>query len=619
MIPSLFFAERKHPKNPNLKMEEEACLHQIFYELHGELEEIKSKRGKKSSYDYKPSLRSQDLNKALPSGFFDQYDMPLYDEDFESTKIAAKKKVGRPKKEVHVNLPSTGCKDLDEMYKDVFEKKLPLSENRELMARLVSKLNAAGFKVDGCSDKQVRDAFRMLIEETIERIKNRPASLNCYDYVRLKDEIKKLADFPEVDIHKDCPTIMGLIKEVEDAEAGYGDYPIRPFPFDKVKDRSSWPYQSLRILDEILYTAKYPLNTIQIQSEIRAKCDEYGISYKTVSVDSLKKQFSTLRSMINVEYTGGFRKAYQRDVYVRAMHGHKYDLMRGGDQPVTAFKLCYSRSEAIKIQSEINKVLDRLIDEGLVPHRNEFAEEYPLLATMAQIESYDPALKERSPKLMSYDGKQNSSIYILNYLPPVKPTIKRKVEQALKAEPVKIISIEKGEKQGKYLPIILKEQGLDWALLARDVETGLLHQIAPSDFGSQFSLEDSDPVHFFKEPGEDLNGMIGLGDLYFGRKRYRITIGLTKKGYEILQGDSHPLYPLIKNIFSTDEKNNPCEGVAEFDVFVNDDFLEEIYRLDRKRQIVDLYSKEVAIKDEYLRFLKRKGYDTKISAFKRVE
>lgn len=611
MIPSFFFAESKHPANPNLSSEEEMVLNQIFCEMHAEVKEIMEiNKKRKASYNIEESLGSNDLFEALPSDFFDE--QPLFCDQFcGNISLSSKKKVGRPRKgeEKAMTLPSTGDEDLDAMFFDVFKGNLNHNDNRNLMASMISKLETAGFKVEDQDPKDVMRIFQMYMEETIERITRRPASLNCYDYVRLKDEMRELGNLAGIDIKRYCPTIMRLIAEVEEAEKIHPEYPIRNFPYDKVKSRSPWGYQCLRILDEILYRATKPLSTQEIKSEIRKKCEEYGIRCSEVNANSLKKYFMTLRNMIRVEYNGDFRKAYDRDVFENAWHGHRYDTMINGDKPVTAFKLCFTRSEAKKIQNEINHLFDVLVESKRVSDCNEFADEYPLLAALANIDSFNPDSDQRHPQLMSSNGKQNSSIYILNYLPSVAVKTKKKIDSAFKSQRPKTISIVSGVKEGKYFLLALKEQGLAWAVLARDVHTGLLHLISPSELGNVFSIEDCDPQYYFLEPKECEKGMVGLGDFCYGRERCLISVGLTKSGYDVLSKSTHPLYSLKRRVFKTYEKPHPCVGVMEFDVYINDDLLEELYRLDKKRYLSDIYSEDNKIKEAYLDYLRRMGHE----------
>ena len=70
---------------------------------------------------------------------------------------------------------------------------------------------------------------------------HRPAALNCYDYIRLKDEVERVRAIV-ADFDAQCKTLICLIGEVEKAEMDNPRYPIRPFPFSNVKSKSPWAY-----------------------------------------------------------------------------------------------------------------------------------------------------------------------------------------------------------------------------------------------------------------------------------------------------------------------------------------------------------------------------------------
>ena len=162
-------------------------------------------------------------------------------------------------------------------------------------------------------------------------------------------------------------------------------------------------------MDEILYTTDSLVDVNNMILKIKSACIKYGIqrdANKEITQDTLKKHFATLRNLINVEFTGGFRKAYARDVYERAKHGHRYGLMKNTDTPVTAFKLCFSYSEAMTMRSELIAVINRLKNNGYIDNTEEFGTEYPMLFAMSNISDYNPSTRQGREQVNSINEKQ---------------------------------------------------------------------------------------------------------------------------------------------------------------------------------------------------------------------
>ena len=166
------------------------------------------------------------------------------------------------------------------------------------------------------------------------------------------------------------------------------------------------------------------------------------------------------------------------------------------------------------------------------------------------------------------------------------------------------VTIPDGNKKGTYIPIAINREGLEWSLLARDVETGLLHQIKSIDFGSKCTIGGKESYNKFVEP--EIN-IIGLGDFSFSRKPCKISVDLNAKGFKKLHEKSDPLFPLIVKFEKEKYYSRNPEGIVHFLVYVNDDFLEELSRLDRNKYVKDIYSDDVDILVEYEAYLRRKS------------
>lgn len=611
----MFFAAAKSSFATNLELnfEDEATLNRIFCELYAELD--KKRKANESS-----SISMTGLRQCIPSDFFN----PFRPQEV-AIRRPRKNNGGAAKRKCKFADPSTGDADLKKMFSDFVSHRSDESVDLDITATLIRKLEEAGFNVEGNPPETVYAIYKEFMRESIERITRRPASFNCYDYIRLKDEMMRLNNVSPEDALK-CKKILALIAEVKQAEIDNPEYPVRPFPFDRVESKSPWAYQCLRMMDEILYTTPNAIPSVPtdenclssadtMQGRIESACRKYCIEYKNVSQDSLKKYFAYLRNLINVEFNGDFRKAYANDgVYeYHSSHGHKYAMMKNRRERVTAFKLCFSLSEARIMQREINSVIKLLLAKGYISGRDSFKAEFPLLATLADIDKYNPSALPGRKRLNSIDGKQSSSLYTLNYLPPEEPAVKEKVRKALESTPRLDINIESGHRQGTYSPISINEQGLSWSLLARDINSHKLYNIQPNEFGKNFTLcshDNTSDIYFQHSQFED--NVIGLGDFHLDRDLCRIKLFLSGSGFEKLSQETDPLYPLIDKLDRVTDGyycRHP-KGVAYISVYVNDDFFEEVYRLDRNKHIEDIAPEDV--KSGYVDFLNRRNYRASI-------
>lgn len=607
MLPSDFFIQAKYPDDSthgHLTLDDEAVLNRIFFELYAEV----SSRSNNKKENEKPYLNMSDgLRHAIPSEFFNPPHRQTVQTQRPKRSIARKKEKNSRK-----TLPADNL-NLDEMLVSVFkEDPYKMSDDSPILKTLIKKLHDSGFNVDSDQSKWTLEAFEVVIRQTIESLSSRPASLNCYDYIRLKDEVGRVSELDD-SFAETCQQLMRLIKEVDDAENSGEEYPVRHFPFDRIKCKSPWAYQCLRMMDEILYTTPSPIQSVStdynvlspihtMSGKIADACKKYGIEFQTVSEDALKKYYVTLRNLINVEFTGDFRKTYSNDgVYeYSSSHGHKYAKMRNSEQRVTAFKLCFSLSEARLMQSELQNIIDSQIARGLISGPEEFSKQFPLLNTLADIDKYNPKIALSRNLINSTSGKQTSSLYTLNYLPPEEPEVKMKVKAALIPSNPKAINIPLGEKAGTYLPISLNEQGLSWSLLAQNINNGLLYNLQPKDFGHSLTLSEIDSKQMILAPEENV---IGLGDFYFDRKLCNVSITLTESGYKKLNQESDPLYPLVERFERDKSYSSRPKGIAYLSLYINDDFFEELHRLDRNKHIKDIAPQN--IKDAYTAFLRR--------------
>ncbi len=319
----------------------------------------------------------------------------------------------------------TDAESLEEMVRYVKKAAMGKEAPEELLDDLMADLDRAGFKMKDQDPQTVLWVLMMYMEETVRNLSKRPGALNCYDYVRLKDEVSRLTQLTD-SFRIYCRTLRRLIKEVEEAERDTPEYPVRPFPFRDVKSKKPYTYQCLRMLDEILYTVPQPVITIStdfysglcMEDLLRRQCRRYGIEYRKLSKDEYKRLFVILRNLIRVEYTGDDRQAYANDgvyEYNGSGNGHKYARMRNGDQPVTAFKLCFSFAEAMRVKNEMGSVIDAMLRNGEIQDRNSFRQAFPMLTAFAEIDSYDPSTPQGRDRLLSTTAKEKASLYLLRY------------------------------------------------------------------------------------------------------------------------------------------------------------------------------------------------------------
>lgn len=428
----------------------------------------------------------------------------------------------------------------------------------------------------------------------------RHASLNCYDYDRLKSEMKDLAEAVGYGaLEENCSTLMKIVREAAEGEMENGKpkpYPGRHLPFNKIMGRSSWRYQCLRLMDEILCTSQYHLDYNEMVTEIRKKAKEYNISGKStkykgmvdidnipISETSLKKYYVNLSELINVEHTHGKKKKYNRDVYEDGVRGHLYKKYKG-DIRLRAFTVDISVQEAVHLREEIGVLRVKHFGDN----KDYFAEHYPLVSMLGYMEEL--SLDDDAANLVNQ--LTGTDIATVNYKPSEFLALKNKVQQIIDSKMP--VGVKKGDDWELLIPLSIKEDKDKWVLLAKEPDSPTLRLITP-DIILHTIPSEIDELITYEWNAPDTDRLIGIGKL-LKEEPYQVTLELTDAGIEDINSKDSVFFPLKPR---TDRMSLMSFGRysrgtrASFKVYINEDFLSELFRLDKTAKLISVEPMEI--------------------------
>ncbi len=475
---------------------------------------------------------------------------------------------------------------------------------------IITSLSAQGLNIsedDVYDIMEVTRAIRDYYHNLNTRPKTTPrqlrhASLNCYDYDRFKAEMKALAEIVGHRIlERDCPKLVRITREA--AEGENNAYPGRHLPF-KIrgeKDRHAWRYQCLRWMDEILYTSDDFINNVEMVNLIRNKALENGIDVtNNISESSLKKLYSILSELINVEHTQERKEKYRRSVYEpRGTNtaGHKYKIYKG-DKKLSAFMVDISIPEASHLRREIGRLRAQYFDDN----REYFAEKFPTIALLGYMEEL-PMMGDDNPRLLNH--LTMTDLVTVNYKPSELPELKKKVKQAVELHMP--IAVKKNDGWEMLSPISIKEDRVKWVLIAKSLDSNILRIITPDLLKHTFNTDSSSS----SEENSDLfaNNIIGISPLIFD-KPYQVTLELTKEGINDIHSNNSALsqieYEVSTPVRTYYDQSTTDSRLVSFTIYLNDDFLNDLFRFDKTAKLISIEPAEVNdIYEEY--FGKRMG------------
>ncbi len=134
--------------------------------------------------------------------------------------------------------------------------------SQEEKSAIIGALSREGYKVEPNDFFDIIAVAEAVVNKGSIRMRSttdtnetyRHASLNCYDYLRLKEEMNLLADTVGLrHIKMYCPTLIRIYEEAVRNEED--EYPGRHLPYNRIggiRAGSDKRYQCLRMMDEIL-------------------------------------------------------------------------------------------------------------------------------------------------------------------------------------------------------------------------------------------------------------------------------------------------------------------------------------------------------------------------------
>lgn len=464
--------------------------------------------------------------------------------------------------------------------------------SNETKQEIVDSLHRAGFNVseeDFWDIIQVAKAVRdgvspQKIEFTSHNFQFRYASLNCYDFERFIEEMKDLGEcvgFRSVELI--CPRLVRIYLEAisEDNER----YPGRHLPFDRIKGRSAWRYQCLRIMDEELCCSDEHITNEEMRRRIYKKAAELGIETKEISDSSFKQLYVILSDLINVEHRQGRRKLYNtKSVYEGGREGHLYQVMNGR-QRLSAFAIDISVEEAHILRKEIGILRVKYFNDD----RKYFSIRFPVITIIGDMEALaheELDIKDKINKLYSTD------LVTVNYKPVEMEHIKERTKEYIERRIP--IAVDNGDSWILFRPVFIKEEGEKWVLIAKNIDTGSLRLFSPSELKDIFESKYEDFNIEWPEEKESFN-VVGISPLLDGWP-YDITLEVTKEGTAYIQAPGSLFETFKPKIEKKRDEYfyKDCNSyLVTFMAYVNADLLEQFFTLDRNARLIGIDPPEV--------------------------
>lgn len=446
----------------------------------------------------------------------------------------------------------------------------------------------------------------------------RHASLNCYDYLHLKEEMTHLdAEIGMSKIQLYCPTLYTIYMEALGNENAV--YPGRHLPFGKiagVKSSSAIRYQCLRLIDEILCTNKddHFISHEEMNEKIRHLATKYGrqgykdnkggfVDFDKIDFSSsqLYHYYDILKQFISIEHSAGSATNYERDVFEAIRNvtkskrfpnqgGRRYKKLPNG-QRLSAFTVDISLEEGHRLRKEIGAIIAMFFDDD----RGKFASMFPLISTLGYMEDillnediYEDVIDEVSATDMRL------IVYKFIKYAELKKNIRRAISMQLP------IGIKKGNDWQIVYPIAIKEDSYKWALVARTEQSPRPILISAETLAQSYEMYSES---FRIDPSDHKEArFIGLGEILLDEPQdvvLEVTPGGIKdlrsaKGKAVLQS----LSPEIDNMnagswtihsYEPAKRDTSKGGTVSFShVYVNEDLLREIYQLDKAGKMLSV-------------------------------
>lgn len=429
----------------------------------------------------------------------------------------------------------------------------------------------------------------------------RHASLNCFDYERLKDEMRCLETIIGITkIKKECKTLYNIYMEALNNENS--DYPGRHLPYNRIggiRSDSAQRYQYLRMIDEILCsnTDNRFFTFEQMEAEIRKLAKYYGIQYQknrmqnwidfenySFTPSQFKHAYNILKQLICIEHTSGKTTTYERNVFdteqksdatsgkFKESGALRYKTLTNGRKRLSAFTVDISVHEISLLRKEIGTVRAKYFGD----ERENFASMFPLIATLGYTEEI--ALDQDFGEEMLYDINQ-TDLKLVVYKSLKYAELKKKIKEVISLQLP--ISIKKGDEWQTVYPMSIKEDSGKWTVIAKAENINRPILISPEILEQTFETHSES----FKVDGSFKieNHFIGTGDFIMDDPQ-DIVLELTYAGMKEVDNKKSvfmDLSPTIEWTFKRKTDGYRRAGLIRLNhVYINEDFLHAVFRLD---------------------------------------
>lgn len=445
---------------------------------------------------------------------------------------------------------------------------------------------------------------------------NRYASLNSDDRVIFEQEMQELDSLLNGQLKSEAPVLYKVWEETKSNVGGGCEYPGRHLPITAIRVKNAWRYQSLRIMDKILYTTKGGFSLADMNTQIEEMAKEFVAQERQLGIKSTMK-YSELKNPTMSKNYGALREL----IFANTLHGAtlSYEKLKGHAYPdhkprYMAFAIDIRMTEVLAIEKEMKSIINVHFngDNGA------FHDDYPLLYILGHLREtvvdknsdLTHKLKESVLVTVGYDPHKNSDAG--------KLLAKRKaLQKIIDNNGLVLVHAPNEEPKAVHARKIQINRTGEWALVGSELDSKRLQLFKPSDIDLEAKPKAKANTRI---EDDDMEGhIIGVSEL-LEPDPYEVTFTLStppritshyNSDFEgnYTQGSGPGIYKYDESIFNNIAKPDKYHKVR-FKVYLNDDFFEELLRLDRLGYIKSIASGEILDlhKQYFVRKLQRERY-----------
>lgn len=483
--------------------------------------------------------------------------------------------------------------------------------NEKDKADIIHKLQSQGYRVE---ESDIDDIRELVLSVTDNRYvfkyfyfkgkeNFRHAALNCYDYECLKQEMNKFQSAIGVsNLKRHCRTLYHLYMEALNHEDSA--YPGRHLPYDRIrgiKTSSAQRYQILRMIDEILcsnvhdkfYTREEleaEIRELAKSKEVQFRKNNQWIDFENYSFTDAQfdKCFFILKQLISIEHTAGKTTAYEREVFdtikergsasgkFKNKGAIRYKKQSNGKR-LSAFTVDIAVQEINCLRKEIGTIRAQFFNDD----RDRFASMFPLISALGYTEEL--VLDQGSDDEEILNDISETDLKLIVYKSLKYSELKKKIKEVISLKLP--IAIKKGDDWQTVYPIGIKEYSGKWAVIAKAANISRPILISPEVLDQTFETYTESFAEDSSVRIED--HFIGTGDFIMDDPQ-DVVLELTDSGMKEFERKRTGLLSLSPTINRTLKRNDNYRkaGDVRFNqVYINEDFLKEIFDLDRTAKL----------------------------------